>query len=289
MKIKTVFVRHLGKDVQVRPIPPKLQRMIHAKAANGGRINLQELMVRKLVHGLENPNFTEAEARRITQRFTLRTLQPIIDQIDRLSGTEEHLRGADRPYEVRKITEPAMVTTAWLRRFPDIAPTGSRSRESHGAKPVRCCGSRRGERATSSSSDDPDPEPRAARPCACGCGHPRQQGDNYNDPVECKRRHARERKRAQRARDRREGTERHVERRLKARALAALGPEPCKCEPRPGFSIPDPEGDLVCCACGRHRVMPRLKRVNSFDASAVDMQQLDRLGSPRTKRGEVAA
>jgi hypothetical protein len=181
-----------------------------------------------------------------------------------------------------------VVSVAEFRRTPTSRPRVRAPRE---ARNARRRGSRRGERATSSSSDDPDPEPPAARPCACGCGRPRQpgKGQNYFDPVECKRRHARERKRAQRARDRREGTERHVERRLKARPLAALGPEPCKCQPRPGFAILDPEGDLVCCACGRHRVMPRLKRVNGFDASAVQMQQLDRLGSPRTKRGEVAA
>jgi hypothetical protein len=60
-----------------------------------------------------------------------------------------------------------------------------------------------------------------------------------------------------------------------------------ECKPRPGFAMPDPEGDLVCCACGRHRVVPDLKRVNGFDRAAVEMQQLERLAAPTTRK-EVA-
>jgi hypothetical protein len=176
MKSKTVEVPHLGGSVEVRPIPPKLQHAIHANAAKGGRLDSQELMVWKLVYGFKDPNFTEAEARKITQRFTLRVLQPIVDRIDQLSGTDEHLHGADRPHSMRKITEPAMMATTWLERFPRVVSSGARSRASHGPRPVHRRGSRRGERATSSSSDDPDPETPAARPCACGCGRPRQAG-----------------------------------------------------------------------------------------------------------------
>jgi hypothetical protein len=269
MKVKTVFVPHLGKDVQVRPIPRKLQRMIHAKATKGGRIDLQDLVVWKLVYGLKDPNFTEAQVREITRRFTNGTLQPIVDRIDALSGTDEHLRGADPPHAVRKVTDPVMIATAWFGRFPDVVPTGVRSRESHGAKPARRRGSRRGERATSSSSDDPDPEPPAARPCACGCGHPRQQGDNYYDPVECKRRHARERKQKQRARDRDEPN-RIVERRLPGLTLADL---PTKCRPGCGGEAvyEDPEGAIVCVACGRPKTRGRL-RVNSYDAHLAEVR-----------------
>jgi hypothetical protein len=208
--------------------------------------------------------------------------------IDRMQEDNRRAVAQLKPHELARFE-------TWLRtRTRDAPPVRPPSRPANGHAPRearndRHRGSRRGERAKSSSSDDPDPEPPSARPCACGCGRPRQpgKGQNYFDPVECKRRHARERKRKQRARDRSEGTERHVERRVKVGVLAALAPEPCECKPRPGFAMPDPEGDLVCCACGRHRVVPDLKRVNGFDRAAVEMQQLERLAAPTTRK-EVA-
>jgi hypothetical protein len=268
MKSKTVEVPHLGRSVQVRAIPPKLQHAIHANAAKGGRLDSQELMVWKLVYGLKDPNFTEAEARKITQRFTLRVLQPIVDRIDQLSGTDEHLPGADRPHSMRKVTEPAMMATAWLERFPSVVPSGARSRESHGPRPVHRRGSRRGERATSSSSDDPDPETPAARPCACGCGRPRQagKGQNYFDD-ECRKRHARERKRKQRAREREE-PDRVVERRLRQLTVGDL---PTKCRCRCEAIYRDPEHAIVCVACGRPKSLGRL-RVNGHDAHLAEVR-----------------
>jgi hypothetical protein len=238
----TVEVPDLGRYVQVRPIPPKLQRVIHAKATKGGKFDFQELMVWKLVYGLENARFTEAEAREITHRFTLRVLRPIVDRIDVLSGTDEHLRDDGQP---RKLTEPVLLATAWLRRFPDRVPTGTRSRESHGAKPIRRRGSRRVSAPTRGDpGDDSDPEPPAARRCACGCGRPRQpgKGQNYHDPVECRKRHARDRKRKERALDREDPD------RLVARNAAPNGRVRCDCHGEAAYQF---DHRWICCACGR--------------------------------------
>jgi hypothetical protein len=108
-------------------------------------------------------------------------------------------------------------------------------------------GSRRGDRATSSSSDDPDPEPPAARPCACGCGRPRRPGSNYFDD-ECRKRHARERKRVQRRRDR-ENPDRVVERDT-ARGLYGMPAKPCDCNGR-HIVLADWPGH--CVRCGHDR------------------------------------
>jgi hypothetical protein len=168
-----------------------------------------------------------------------------------------------------------VVSVAEFRRTPTSRPRVRAPRE---AGNDRRRGSRRGERATSSSSDDPDPEPPAARPCACGCGRPRQpgKGQNYFDPVECKRRHARERKRTQRARDRDEPN-RIVERRLPGLTLADL---PTKCRPGCGGEAvyEDPEGAIVCVACGRQKTRGRL-RVNGYDAQARRGSRLARGGA----------
>jgi hypothetical protein len=248
MKDTTVEVPHVGKSVEVRAIPPKLQRMIHAKATKGGRIDFQELMVWKLVYGLKDPSITEAEAREITQRFTLRTLQPIVDQIDRLSGTDEHLRGADRPHAAWKIAEPVMMATAWLGRFPDVVPATARSRESHGAKPSRHRGSRRGERAASSSSDDPEPEPPPSRRrlCACcGCDIPDDRGPRakyFNDQHA-----ARDRQRRKRTRDR-----------ARAPATPRL-PTPIDELRMLAWNPGDYEQLLLCavCRCNGHHILER--------------------------------
>jgi hypothetical protein len=244
MQDTTVEVAHIGGSVRVRPIPPKLQGAIAAKATKRGKVDFQELMVGKLVYGLEDPSLTEVEARRITQRLTRRVLGPIVDRIDRLSGTDEHLRGTDHPYAVRKFNEPVMMATAWLGRFPDVVRSDSRSREAHGAKTVRRRGSRRTSSPTRAGPDEPDPEPPAARPCACGCGRPRQagKGRNYFDDA-CRKRHARERKRKQRARDR-EQPERVAE-----RTAAPTGR--VRCGGRCGQAAYEFDHQWICRACGR--------------------------------------
>jgi hypothetical protein len=258
----TVEVPQVGGDVQIRPIPPKLQRAIHAKATKGGRIDLNELGVQKFRFGLKDPSFTEAQARAVWQRWTLRILQPIVDRIDELSGTDEHLRGDSQPYAVRKFTEPVMIATAWLGRF---APPHARARESHRSKPVHRRGSRRFSPPTRGDPDDPDPP----KPCACGCGLPRRPELKYYATDDCRKRHARERKQQQRARDRDEPN-RVVERRLPGLTLADL---PTKC--RPGCCgeavYEDPEGAIVCVACGRLKTRGRL-RVNGYDAHLAEVR-----------------
>jgi hypothetical protein len=124
-----------------------------------------------------------------------------------IDAVQEHNRRALahlKPHELARFE-------SWLRTrtraTPPMRPTTTvrpaNGRAPREARNTRRRGSRRGERATSSSSDAPD-EPPAARPCACGCGRPRQpgKGQNYYDPIECKRAHDRERKRDQRERDR---------------------------------------------------------------------------------------
>jgi hypothetical protein len=188
--------------------------------------------------------------------------------IDRMQEDNRRAVAQLKPHELARFE-------TWLRtRTRDAPPVRPPSRPANGHAPRearndRHRGSRRGERAKSSSSDDPEPEPPAARPCACGCGHPRQQGDNYYDPVECKRRHARERKQKQRARDRDEPN-RIVERRLPGLTLADL---PTKCRPGCGGEAvyEDPEGAIVCVACGRPKTRGRL-RVNSYDAHLAEVR-----------------
>lgn len=203
MKNRTVVVPHLGVNVQVQLIPPKLLRAIQMKAMRDGRVDFQELMVWKLVYGLRDPSLTEAEARRVTQRFTLRVLQPIVDEIDRLSGTDEHLRDCARPTAVRRVTEPMMMATAWLRRFPDTVAAKPRSRESHAPQPERRRGSRRGVRAASSSSDDPDPDPEPPIRRLCAFCNRDIPADRSPRARYCSDRHAdRSRQRRKRERDR---------------------------------------------------------------------------------------
>jgi hypothetical protein len=173
MKYATVPVPYLGGDVEVQAIPPKLQRTIHAKSTRNNRVDFQELMVWKLVYGLKSTGFTEKEARKVTLRYTLRVLQPIIDMIDRLSGTDEHLRNDPRPHRTPKIVEPVVIATAWLNRFPDSART--RTREPHGnGRPARRAGSRR----TTNSRSGPDDDPGAsAEPAGRRCENARCQAD----------------------------------------------------------------------------------------------------------------
>lgn len=194
-----VDVPTVGGDVEVRPIPPKLLRAILAKATKDGHIDFNELMVWKLVYGLQDPAFTEQEARSIMRRFSLRTLQPIIDRIDSLSGTDEHLQhgGDELPYRVRKLTEPVVMATAWLERFP--VPRGRTPRPATNA---RTRGSRRTTGSgTTSSGEDSDPHP--AKPCPQhGCTN--QIGKPTRGPwpdrcADCKRALDAKRKRGARA------------------------------------------------------------------------------------------
>lgn len=155
-----------------------------------------------------------------------------------------------------------------LRATTVTQPTGRAPRE---ARNDRHRGSRRGESATSSSSDDPEPEPPGTRPCACGCGLPRRRGDHYAAD-DCRKRHARERKRRQRARDR-ASTERHVERRVDLGAELAL---PRSCDNGCGTEAIylDPEGDVVCWACGRPRGRVTVRAVNGYDTRVRDLRRL---------------
>jgi hypothetical protein len=274
MKEATVEVPRLGGDVQVRSIPPKLLRVIHAKATNGGKIDFQELMVWKLVFGLKTPSLTEVEARQLTAQCTVRVLQPIVDQIDRLSGTDEHLRDAgDHPHSLHKIIEPVTMAMAWVARFPDVAPTGARSRDSHGAKPVRRRGSRRtATTARAGPGDDPDPEPPGPRSCGCGCG-----ASIFHLAAQARFLDSTHRKRAQRSRDR-EQPDRVVERRLERLTIGELTRK-CRCSSE-AVDI-DPEGACVCVACGRPRTVA-LGAVNDYDAHLAEVR-----GWMRNERAEV--
>jgi hypothetical protein len=162
---RVVEVPHLG-SVEVQPIPRRLQRVIQAKAAKGGRIDHVELMVQKLVYGCKDPDFSEAEVRQIIGRWTLRVLQPILDRIDQLSGTDEHLRlCADQPPAARAHTKLITMEIAWLRRFPHVVPRRLDRRLGCGGRPA----ARRVSTGSSSrgSPGDSEPEPpghRSGRP-----------------------------------------------------------------------------------------------------------------------------
>jgi len=194
----TVAIPGMG-DVEVRPIPPKLQRAIRDRVLKGRRVDFQRLMVLKLVYGLKNPNFTEAEATQVTQRFSLRTLGPIVDRIDALSGTDEHLRhGQDEaPYSVRKLTQPMIIASAWVQRFP--SPRGRAPRP---ATNGRMRGSKRSSCTVSSAEDEPPPP--TGRVCARpGCDQPLPPDSapqrRFCESKGCKDELERERKRKARA------------------------------------------------------------------------------------------
>jgi hypothetical protein len=169
-----------------------------------------------------------------------------------------------------------------------VAPRRVRSRS--GRAPRRATnahsrGSRRGQRATSSSSDDPDP-PSAARICQCGeCGRDishLRTGAKYFEAA-C-------RKRTQRKRDK-ATPDRIWQRKAKRLAAAeALGPgertaenlpKGCRCFSRgvdPGFnkgSETDPEGDLICVACGRPLELGG-SSPNGYDARMAKVRELMR-------------
>ena len=146
----TIDVPHLGGHVEVQSIPPPLLRSIRQKSVKLGRLEFQELMVWKLVYGVKAPKLTEADAREVTHRWTLGSLKPIIDTIDRLSGTDEHLRDGDLPHAMH---EPAVMAKAWLDRFPSshrtVLAVRPRTREH------RPAGLRRAGASSATSSADP--------------------------------------------------------------------------------------------------------------------------------------
>jgi hypothetical protein len=145
---RELYVPAVGQTVRVRPVPRKLL----AKAAG----DVQELMVWKLVYGVVDPQLTEAEARAITTCFTPRTLQPIVDLIDELSGTDEHLRlrfDARVPTRVRPGVRAAVMADASLaRRQPPPHTTARRDRRLACPRPRR----RALTRASSRSADSGD-------------------------------------------------------------------------------------------------------------------------------------
>ena len=174
----TVEVPAVGGHVQVRRIPPKLLREIRAKATKGGLLDFQELMVWKLVYGLRHPNFTEAEARRVTSAFHPQGASANRRSgIDGLSGTDEHLRGVDDgvPQRLRRYAEQMVMATAWLKRFPDAPSRVPRTTRARGAgRPAGRGASRRSSARSGDSGDDSDSssdssEPASRRLCAfCG-------------------------------------------------------------------------------------------------------------------------
>ena len=251
----TVEVPAGGGDVEVRRIPPRLLRQIRAKATKGGRLDFQELMVWKLVYGLRHPNFTEAEARRVTWRFTLTALQPIVDRIDRLSGTDEHLRCFDDgvPQRLRRYAEQMVMATAWLKRFPDAPSRMPRTTRARGAG--RPAGRRSSKSSRAGPGDDGEQsDPSPEKPCACGCGadvsHRASQAKYLTDAHA-----AAHRKRRERSRNRDWSADvsradpylRHEPEEV-ARARRRVE-EGCRCN---GHHIPDPE-DHHCIKCGHDR------------------------------------
>jgi hypothetical protein len=253
----TVEVPAVGGNVEVRRIPPKLVREIRAKATKGGRFDFQELMVWQLVYGLKAPNFTQAEARAITFRFTLGTLQPIVDRIDELSGTDEHLHGVEDsvPHRLRRYAQQMVMATAWLKRFPDAPSRVARTPRARGAGRPAARRSTTPSRAGPSDDEGPSDEPPpAGRLCACGCGldisHRAPQARYL---TEAHAAFARQRRKRARARDwnpdvsRRDPYLRFDEPTYEQ--LRKRIEDGCRCN---GHHIADPE-DHHCTKCGHRR------------------------------------
>jgi len=241
-----VEVPAVGGSVEVRRIPTKLLRQIHAKATKRGRLDFQELMVWKLVYGLKEPNSTESEAKEITSRHSLRTLTPILDRIDALSGTDEHLRvRMDVPKRVRWFAEQMVMASAWIERFPGPASRTPRSPRARGAgRPAR--------RATTQTRAGPDDEPHE-RTCACGCDldirHRAPQARYLNDTHANA---ARQRRKRIRARDWNPDLSRrdpYLQRDPMLDWFRRRVEEGCRCN---GHHIPDETG-YHCVKCGHDR------------------------------------
>jgi hypothetical protein len=128
------------------------------------------------------------------------------------------------------------------------------------------------------SSEGSSEPPPGGRLCLCGCGVDLDRIGKNSDA-----RYFKDacRKRAQRVRDEAKPervVERAVKRHLKLRIAGALdGVKTCGCKPKGVFRYCDPEGDVVCFACGRPRRGYRLGEANGYDEAERVMQQLDRL------------
>ena len=89
-----VFVPRLG-SVRVRPLPPKLIRLLERRATKYGRLDPNEFGILRFTHGVVEPSFTVAEVRTIFRKW--RAVQLVLDRIDTLSG-----------FEVRVHTDPRL-------------------------------------------------------------------------------------------------------------------------------------------------------------------------------------
>jgi hypothetical protein len=199
-------------------------------------------MVGKLFYGLKDPNFTEAEIRTLTEKFTLGTLQPIVDRIDELSGTDEHLHGVgdDVPHHLRRHAEQMVMTTAWLKRFP-----GGRSTRRRGTTRARGAGRPAAKRTTTASRDGPkddessEPPPAGRRKLCSFCGRVVQRAPQADY---CTDAHAAaDRKRRQRERNR-------------ERDLRPPAPQPADYWRMRQITYEDLRwlGELVVCRCDGH-------------------------------------
>ena len=229
-----VYVPAVCGDVEVRRIPPKLLREIRAKATTGGNFDAYELMVWKLAYGLKSPSFTTAEIRALMECWTLGALQSIVDRIDEISGTDEHLHGVDDgvPPRLRWYAEQMVMASSWLRRFPDAPSRVPRTARARGA------GRPAARRSTTPSRDGPGDDsdssepPPAGRLCGCGCrasiAHKAPQARYLNDTHA-----AAERQRRKRARD-------------QAPALTDVGLAPVRCACWPQHNVVE-HGHCVKC------------------------------------------
>jgi hypothetical protein len=156
---REVYVPAVAGTVEIRAIPPKLMGDLMRRATSGGRVDFNEMMSLKLVYGVVEPNFTIGEAREVTRRWSLSTLQPIVDAIDQLSGTDEHLvAAAAAPKALRKIVRPTVLATVCLRRGYALQTVNRRPRERRGSHGCRKTASTR-----TGPSDEGDPEPVSTR------------------------------------------------------------------------------------------------------------------------------
>jgi len=164
---REIYVPAVGGTVRVRPVPRKL---LADRATDAN-----EAMVWKLVYGAEDPNFSEGQARAIARRFGLGVVQPIVDAIDHLSGTDGHLarvQGDPRvPRSVRSAMECGVMLSTLRRHSSSPVTSWSRGHERRQGCNQRSHGSRRstGRNASrgSPSGDDPgESEPPGLNPYA---------------------------------------------------------------------------------------------------------------------------
>ena len=171
---REVYVSAVGGTVLIRAIPPKRMGDLMRRATRGGRVDFNELMALKVAHGVVEPNFTIGEAREVTRRWSLSTLQPIVDAIDQLCGTDDHIvAAAAAPKALRKIVRPTVLATVCMRRGYALQSVTRRPRERRGSHGCR----RRTTSTRAGPSDEGDPEPVGTRPRPAGRqrGHHRER------------------------------------------------------------------------------------------------------------------